>query len=238
MTILSSLNLIQIQHGIRIRLVKSNEVYSLVFRRKNYNYINNWNQDDDDFDDMPRRKTRKPRINNTKQNKRNTTRDNNSASNFYNDEGSKRNGLDSSVTVTPQSNLGSSTSTDSQASDQPNEFQSGDFIICRQDVLQDWPALWRVDGKTLLQKFEPFQSHGKMIYRSISTVSSSNAIYLETISFERQIVLFFKFSMPPGRPKVDVYICWQNVNILGNFNMKCMLNCCAMNYVRIQPICI
>lgn len=147
-----------------------------LFRRTQVSYINNWNQGDDDFDEMPRcRRTRKPRINN-KQIKRNTTRDNNSASNSYNDDESKRNGLDTSVTVTPQSNLGTLTSTDSQASDQQNEFQSGDFIICRQDVLQDWPALWRVDGKTLLQKFEPFQNHGKMIYRSISTVSLSIAI--------------------------------------------------------------
>lgn len=121
---------------------------------------------------MPRRKTRKPRTIN-KQNKRNATRDNNSASNSYNDDDAKRNGLGASVTVTPESNVESSTSIDSQSSDhQQNEFQSGDFIICRQDVLQDWPALWRVDGKSLLQKFEPFQNHGKMIYRSISTVSS------------------------------------------------------------------
>lgn len=192
---------------------------------------------------MPRcRRTRKPRINN-KQIKRNTTRDNNSASNSYNDDESKRNGLDSSVTVTPQSNLGSLTSIDSQASDQQNEFQSGDFIICRQDVLQDWPALWRVDGKTLLQKFEPFQNHGKMIYRSISTVSSSIAIrYGGKKQFhpETKTINYFHliFSMRPGHTKADVYICSPNVNILVNFNMKCTLNCSEMNCARIRLICI
>lgn len=138
--------------------------------------MNDWNQDDDDFIDVPRRKTRKSRTNN-KQTKRNTTQDNNSVTNSYNDDDSKRTGpSSSSVTVTPQPIVGSSTSAESQAPDQQNEFQSGNFIICRQDVLQEWPAIWRVDGKTLLQKFEPFQNNGKMIYRSISTVSSSITI--------------------------------------------------------------
>lgn len=54
---------------------------------------------------------------------------------------------------------------------QQNDFQTGDFIVSRQDVFQsDWPAIWRVDSKTLLQKFEPFHSNNKTIYRSLSTV--------------------------------------------------------------------
>lgn len=55
-----------------------------------------------------------------------------------------------------------------------DEFQTGDFIISRQDVLLDWPAIWRVDSKTLLQKFEPFQNNNKTVYRSLSTVSNSS----------------------------------------------------------------
>lgn len=57
-----------------------------------------------------------------------------------------------------------------------DEFQSGDFIISRQDVLLDWPAIWRVDSKTLLQKFEPFQNSNKTVYRSLSTVSNSSLL--------------------------------------------------------------
>lgn len=51
------------------------------------------------------------------------------------------------------------------------DFKFGDFIVSRLDVFQEWPPIWRVDGKTLLQKFEPFHNNNKTIYRSISTVS-------------------------------------------------------------------
>lgn len=54
-----------------------------------------------------------------------------------------------------------------------DDFKSGDFVVSRLEVFQDWPPLWRVDGKTLLQKFEPFNNNNKTIYRSISTVSES-----------------------------------------------------------------
>jgi len=32
------------------------------------------------------------------------------------------------------------------------------------------PPLWRIDGKTLLQKYQPFKSNGKTLYRNIPTV--------------------------------------------------------------------
>lgn len=53
-------------------------------------------------------------------------------------------------------------------------LQSGDFVVSRTEVFQDWPPIWRVDGRSLLQKFEPFVQphHNKMMYRSISTVSN------------------------------------------------------------------
>lgn len=54
---------------------------------------------------------------------------------------------------------------------QQNDFQTGEFIVSRQDAFLDWPPIWRVDSKTLLQKFEPFHSNNKTIYRSLSTVS-------------------------------------------------------------------
>lgn len=53
---------------------------------------------------------------------------------------------------------------------QQDDFQSGDFIVSRHEVFQEWPPIWRVDGKSLLQKYEPFHNNNKTIYRSISTV--------------------------------------------------------------------
>lgn len=60
-------------------------------------------------------------------------------------------------------------------------FQSGEFIALKAELNEMWPAIWRVDGKTLLQKYEPFEENGKVLYRNISTVSTFinfNSIFL------------------------------------------------------------
>ncbi|XP_033210654.1 uncharacterized protein LOC117168873 isoform X2 [Belonocnema kinseyi] len=50
-------------------------------------------------------------------------------------------------------------------------FKSGEFVVMKADLGIEFPPLWRIDGKTLLQKYEPFKSNGKTLYRNISTYS-------------------------------------------------------------------
>ncbi|KAF5302320.1 hypothetical protein FQA39_LY10359 [Lamprigera yunnana] len=53
-----------------------------------------------------------------------------------------------------------------------NPFKTGEFVVIKSELSLEWPPIWRVDGKTLLQKYEPFERHGKMLYKNISTYTS------------------------------------------------------------------
>lgn len=119
-----------------------------------------------------------------------------------------------------------------------DDFKSGDFVVSRLEVFQEWPPLWRVDGKTLLQKFEPFNSNNKTIYRSISTVSafdykqiqSHSALSLCLCLFlcdppNRKTHIIFSFgSMQHGRQIIVVSTFWQSANSSTNINMRCTWN--------------
>lgn len=52
-----------------------------------------------------------------------------------------------------------------------NIFQTGDFIVLRSDLVNDWPTIWQVDSKCILQKYEPYCQNGKMFYRNMSKVN-------------------------------------------------------------------
>ncbi|XP_061705734.1 serine-rich adhesin for platelets-like isoform X1 [Cydia pomonella] len=53
-------------------------------------------------------------------------------------------------------------------------YQSGEFVAIKSELNEMWPSIWRVDGKTLLQKYEPFEENGKVLYRNISTYAAWN----------------------------------------------------------------
>lgn len=49
--------------------------------------------------------------------------------------------------------------------------QTGDFIVLRTDLVNDWPTIWQVDSKCILQKYEAFYQNGKTFYRNMSKVA-------------------------------------------------------------------
>lgn len=111
---------------------------------------------------------------------------------------------------------------------QQNDFQTGEFIVSRPDIFLDWPPIWRVDSKTLLQKFEPFHSNNKTIYRSLSTVSvcKMDEQFWWKITIFTFILCIFYFilvcTMGSGKSSFicvsKMSICWTNStrNACGN----------------------
>ncbi|XP_065159098.1 uncharacterized protein [Atheta coriaria] len=52
-------------------------------------------------------------------------------------------------------------------------FKPGEFLALKTELNLQWPpALWRIDGKNLLQKYESFDENGIRLYKNISTYSS------------------------------------------------------------------
>lgn len=97
------------------------------------------------------------------------------------------------------------------ATNHQDDFQTGDFIVSRQDVFLDWPAIWRVDSKTLLQKFEPFSNNGKTIYRSLSTVHNTN--HFRFMPKRKFILKFWFFSVCTMVARESSVICCSQVRI-------------------------
>ncbi|GJQ80528.1 hypothetical protein Trydic_g12419 [Trypoxylus dichotomus] len=53
-----------------------------------------------------------------------------------------------------------------------HNYTAGTFVILKEDAQKssqlDPPCIWKIDGKALLQKFEPFQEEGKIRHRNTS----------------------------------------------------------------------
>lgn len=79
---------------------------------------------------------------------------------------------DSADTSSPQSNNKGGKKSSGISSKRDPDFVNGGFLILKKDAqLGDSnkkPCLWRIDGKALLQKYEPFDEAGKLRHRTTS----------------------------------------------------------------------
>ncbi|ENN76386.1 hypothetical protein YQE_07108, partial [Dendroctonus ponderosae] len=110
-----------------------------------------------------------------------------------------------------------------------NPFKTGEFVAIRGEVCNDWPAIWRVDGKTLLQKYEPFEHEGTTLYRNISTYTSwtaeSKKQYISVpVKYKSQsqletVVEFLKDEMTILDPKIQEQCMKQCESYQDNFEV-------------------
>lgn len=49
--------------------------------------------------------------------------------------------------------------------------QTGDYILAVADRSKTRPPIWRIEGRSLLQRFEAIESGDRLLYRNISSVS-------------------------------------------------------------------
>lgn len=49
-------------------------------------------------------------------------------------------------------------------------FQSGSFLVLRTEAANVDPPLWKIDGKSLLQKYSAFMKDGKVLYKNTAEV--------------------------------------------------------------------
>ncbi|XP_067135485.1 uncharacterized protein [Centruroides vittatus] len=54
-------------------------------------------------------------------------------------------------------------------------FKPGNFVLAIADKDKENPPIWRIEGKSLLQRFEPFNADGRILYRNASSYSAWNS---------------------------------------------------------------
>ncbi|OTF83913.1 hypothetical protein BLA29_006755, partial [Euroglyphus maynei] len=53
-------------------------------------------------------------------------------------------------------------------------MRTGDFVVAEEESHLDLPVIWRIEGKSLLQRFEPSEQNGITIYINTSSYSAWN----------------------------------------------------------------
>ncbi|XP_027194489.2 uncharacterized protein LOC113789186 isoform X1 [Dermatophagoides pteronyssinus] len=53
-------------------------------------------------------------------------------------------------------------------------MRTGDFVVAEEEAHLDLPVIWRIEGKSLLQRFEPSEQNGITIYINTSSYSAWN----------------------------------------------------------------
>lgn len=76
------------------------------------------------------------------------------------------------VPPTLEDNIAASLNRGTMALGEDIPFKPGEFVVIKADLKKEWPPIWRVDGKSLLQKYEPFEQSNCTLYRNIPTFSS------------------------------------------------------------------
>jgi len=109
-------------------------------------------------------------------------------------------------------------------------YKSGDYLIAKSDVSEyrsgNNPPIWRIDGKSLLQKFTHFDKDGKIHYKNMPTYSGwTPATYHQYTSVKTKFVFQTKKDTtvelidviengdeapPPERPKPSENKVWSN----------------------------
>ncbi|XP_064482415.1 uncharacterized protein LOC135395115 isoform X2 [Ornithodoros turicata] len=55
-------------------------------------------------------------------------------------------------------------------------FKTGDYIMAVEDRNKARPPIWRIEGRSLLQRFEPMLADGLVLHRNISSFSAWNSL--------------------------------------------------------------